>query len=102
MGRQEVRYSHFIRKQLKALATPGCGSRRTPGCKRVMRGRLGGLAGPTGVGPSKPQGRLWLREGVRVQSRRVKRLAVRFRKGQVRGRLDCTRLSRGTRAEEMA
>lgn len=40
VGRQEVRYSHFIRKQLKALATPGCGSVRTSGSKRVMRGRL--------------------------------------------------------------
>lgn len=40
VGRQELRYSHFIRKQLKALAMPGCESRRTPGCKRVMRGRL--------------------------------------------------------------
>lgn len=39
MGRQEVRYFHFIRKQTKALALPVCGSVRTSGCKRVMRGR---------------------------------------------------------------
>lgn len=40
MGRQEVRYFHFIRKQTKALALPVCGSVRTSGYKRVRRGRL--------------------------------------------------------------